>query len=78
MARSLSKVQKKISKKRGGRPTALHENSRDAQRLRAAGAREDKMSKLLSAAHKANQTYGKSFRSHLGLKYANDTLQWTE
>ncbi|KAJ9603862.1 translation machinery-associated protein 16 [Cladophialophora chaetospira] len=59
MARSLNKVQKKISKKRGGKPTALHENSRDAQRLRRAGGREEKLARLLDAAVKSNQVYGK-------------------
>jgi translation machinery-associated protein 16 len=59
MARALSKVQKQISKKRGGKPTALHENSRDAKRLRRAGAREEKLARLMDAAVRANQTYGK-------------------
>ena len=60
MARSLSKVQKKISKKRTGKRTgmSLHENSRDAQRLRRAGAREDKVGRLMDAAVRANQSYG--------------------
>lgn len=57
MPRALSKVQKHISKKRGGKPTSLHQNSRDAQRLRRAGAREEKLNKLLDAATKANQVY---------------------
>lgn len=57
MARSLDKVQKKISKKRGGKPNALHENSRDAQRLRTAGAREDKLAKIWKAATRANHAY---------------------
>ena len=57
MAKSLNKVQKKVSKKRGGKPNNLHENSRDAQRLRTAGAREEKMAKLLDAAYRANQAY---------------------
>lgn len=59
MARSLQKVQKQITKKRGGKPTALHENSRDARRLRAAGAREDKLTRIMSAAQKSQQHYGK-------------------
>ena len=58
MPRSLSKVQKHVSKKRGGKPNALHENSRDAQRLRRAGAREDKLTKILNAATRSNQNYG--------------------
>jgi translation machinery-associated protein 16 len=57
MARSLSKVQKHISKKRGGKPNSLHQNSRDAQRLRRAGAREEKVAKLIDAATRANQVY---------------------
>lgn len=57
MARSLSKVQKKISKKRGGKPNSLHENSRDAQRLRTAGAREDKLAKLVDAASRSQRVF---------------------
>ena len=60
MARALNKIQKQISKKRGGKPTALHENSRDAQRLRRAGAREEKLRRSMEAALKANQVYGKT------------------
>jgi translation machinery-associated protein 16 len=57
-ARSLSKVQKKISKKSGGKPpTALHENSRDAQRLRQAGAREEKLQRIWDTAARSNQVY---------------------
>jgi translation machinery-associated protein 16 len=59
MAKALYKVQKQISKKRVGKGSALHVNSRDAQRLRAAGAREDKLSKLVTAANRANQSYGR-------------------
>lgn len=57
MARALQKVQKAIAKKRGGKTTALHENSRNAQRLRQAGAREDKLAKILSAATRSNRVY---------------------
>lgn len=57
MARALDKVQKKISKKKGGKLTALHENSRDANRLRQAGAREDKIARIMTAAHKSNGVY---------------------
>lgn len=59
MAKALYKVQKQIAKKRAGKGNALHVNSRDAQRLRAAGAREDKLSKLVTAANRANQSYGR-------------------
>lgn len=58
MAKALHKVHKLIAKKKGGKTNALHENSRDSRRLRTAGAREDKIAKLLAAASKANQTYG--------------------
>ena len=59
MARSLAKVQKRVSKKRGGKLNTLHENSRDSKRLRRAGAREDKIARLLQAAKSANQLYGR-------------------
>ncbi len=53
MAHNLSKVQKKITKKKG-RATSLHENSRDAQKLRRASARSDRLGKLSAARSKAN------------------------
>lgn len=67
MAKSLDKVHKKISKKRGGKPNSLHENSRDAQRLRTASAREDKLSRLMDAAAKSNQIYGRALLSCHGI-----------
>lgn len=57
MPRSLNKVQKHISKKKGGKLNSLHENSRDARRLRAAGAREEKLSKIVDAATRSNKVY---------------------
>lgn len=42
-SKSFGKVQKQISKKRGGKPNALHQNSRDAKRLQRAGKRDDKL-----------------------------------
>ena len=54
MAKSLAKVQKKISKKNKS-TRSLHENSRDAQRLRRAGARSEKLERLAAARAKANQ-----------------------
>ena len=56
MPKSLAKVQKKIAKKKG-HSNSLHENSRDAQRLRRAGARSEKLDKLAAARAKANQPY---------------------
>lgn len=42
-SKSFGKVQKQISKKRGGKPTALHQNSRDAKRLQRAAKRDGKL-----------------------------------
>ncbi|KAI4105538.1 MAG: hypothetical protein LQ339_003380 [Xanthoria mediterranea] len=56
MPKDLAKVQKKIHKKKGA-ATSLHENSRDAKRLRRAGARSDKLDKLATARAKALQPY---------------------
>ena len=52
--KNLSKIQKKIAKKKGGRSTCLHENSRDVQRLRRAGARSERLDKLAAARAKAH------------------------
>lgn len=41
----LAKVQKHVSKKKGAKIHSLHENSRDAMRLRKAGARDDKIAR---------------------------------
>ncbi|PBP20840.1 putative Translation machinery-associated protein 16 [Diplocarpon rosae] len=51
MPKSLEKTRKKISKKKGN-ITALHENSRDVQRLRRAGMRDDKLVKVAAARRK--------------------------
>ncbi|KAJ5594194.1 uncharacterized protein N7459_000402 [Penicillium hispanicum] len=53
---TLQKVQKHISKKRGV-ADSLHENSRDAQRLRRAGARDDRLSRHASITLRARQPY---------------------
>lgn len=69
MPRALNKVQKHISKKKGGKPTALHENSRDARRLRTAGAREDKIARIATAAARSNRIYVNRvawMKDHLG------------
>ncbi|KAI9824366.1 MAG: hypothetical protein M1819_000871 [Sarea resinae] len=57
MPKSLSKVQKHIVKKRGGKATSLHENSRDSQRLRRAGARDDKIAKVSASRAKSNRPH---------------------
>ncbi|KAI9723691.1 MAG: hypothetical protein M1812_000991 [Candelaria pacifica] len=56
MPKSLAKVQKKISKKKGS-TNSLHENSRDSQRLRRAGARDDKLARVAAARAKTNQPH---------------------
>ena len=58
MPKSLAKVQKKLSKKKG-KLNSLHENSRDAQKLRRASGREDKLAREATARGKQNQYYCK-------------------
>lgn len=53
---SLSKVHKHISKKRGAMDS-MHENSRDARRLRRAGSREERLSHHAGMTLKARQPY---------------------
>lgn len=40
-----------------GNINSLHENSRDSQKLRRAGAREQKLLRIATARAKVNQTY---------------------
>ncbi|OQD77305.1 hypothetical protein PENDEC_c003G02697 [Penicillium decumbens] len=54
--RNLQKVQKHISKKRGA-IGAMHENSRDAQRLRRAGARDERLIKHNANVDQARRPY---------------------
>ncbi|KAG0647074.1 hypothetical protein D0Z07_7274 [Hyphodiscus hymeniophilus] len=54
MPKSLEKTRKKIAKKKTN-ITALHENSRDSQRLRRAANRDDKISRIASARKKNDQ-----------------------
>ncbi|KAK2802527.1 hypothetical protein FQN50_007333 [Emmonsiellopsis sp. PD_5] len=56
MPRNLYKVQKQISKKRG-KVDSLHENSRDAKKLRRAGGREDKLARAATATTKGRQLF---------------------
>ncbi|CEJ57063.1 hypothetical protein PMG11_05771 [Penicillium brasilianum] len=53
---SLSKVHKHISKKRSAMDS-MHENSRDAKRLRRAGSREERLSHHAGMTLKARQPY---------------------
>ena len=56
MPKSLAKVQKRVAKKKKN-SRSLHENSRDAQKLRRAGARSEKLDRLGTARAKANQPH---------------------
>jgi translation machinery-associated protein 16 len=57
MPSRLSKVQKHVSKKKGSKINSLHENSRDAQRLRKAGVRDDRVARLSAVREKANRQW---------------------
>ena len=46
-----------MKKKKGDKITSLHENSRDAQRLRRAGARDDRVARLSSIRDKMNKPW---------------------
>ncbi|KAL4870753.1 hypothetical protein BDV12DRAFT_165162 [Aspergillus spectabilis] len=56
MPKSLSKVQKHISKKKGG-IDAMHENSRDAKLLRRAGSRDDRVARVSAIMARGRQSY---------------------
>lgn len=58
MPKTLQKVHKHISKKRGV-VEALHENSRDAKRLRRANARDDRVARVHTNLSRGRQSYGK-------------------
>ncbi|KAI4274426.1 MAG: hypothetical protein LQ337_003961 [Flavoplaca oasis] len=72
MPKDLAKVQKRIQKKKGA-TTSLHEDSRDAKRLRRAGARSDKLEKLAAARGKALQPYheAQTAQRSSGYRYLN-------
>lgn len=53
----LSKVQKKVAKKRRDNTNSLHENSRDAMKLRRAAGRAEKLEKLAGARNKAKNPH---------------------
>jgi translation machinery-associated protein 16 len=62
MPKSLEKTRKKISKKKGN-ITALHENSRDSQRLRRALMRDDRLVRVASSRRKNDQPMSESWIS---------------
>ncbi|KAK3073286.1 translation machinery-associated protein 16 [Teratosphaeriaceae sp. CCFEE 6253] len=57
MPSKLSKVQKHVTKKKGSKINSLHENSRDAKRLRNAGARDDRVARMGAVREKANRQW---------------------
>lgn len=57
MPKSMHKVQKHISKKKGALE-AMHENSRDAKLLRRAGARDDRVARVSASMTRGRQSYG--------------------
>ena len=57
MPSKLSKIQKHVTKKKGAKATSLHENSRDAHRLRQAGARDDKVARMTAVRNKVNKQW---------------------
>ena len=71
MARALAKVQKKVLKKKGDLST-LHENSRDAKRLRRAGARTEKLEKHKAARDRANRSHGNNKSSRDAVSQINN------
>lgn len=56
--KNLSKIQKKLTKKRG-KLNALHEESRNAKILRRASAREDRIARVATSAMIARQSFCK-------------------
>ncbi|KAH0538519.1 hypothetical protein FGG08_004906 [Glutinoglossum americanum] len=57
MPKNAIKAQKKIRQKRGSNANSLHENSRDAQMLRRASAREDKLAQITARRAKLNRPH---------------------
>lgn len=57
MPSKLAKVQKHVAKKKGSKITSLHENSRDAKRLRRAGARDDRVARLSATRERNNKPW---------------------
>jgi len=55
MPSQLAKVQKHVAKKKGRKINSLHENSRDARRLRRASSRDDRVARMSNVREKANR-----------------------
>lgn len=70
--KNLSKIQKKLSKKRG-KLNALHEDSRNAKILRRASAREDRIARVASSAVIARQSFCKDAATSSDIWFADLT-----
>ena len=57
MPSKLAKVQKQVTKKKGNKIHSLHENSRDAKRLRKAGARDHRVARLTAGRERNNKIW---------------------
>lgn len=57
MPSKLAKVHKQVAKKKGSKINSLHENSRDAKRLRRAGARDDRVARLSASRERNNKAW---------------------
>ncbi|CZR64198.1 probable TMA16 Protein putative involved in cytoplasmic ribosome function [Phialocephala subalpina] len=81
MPKSLEKTRKKIAKKKGN-ISALHENSRDSQKLRRAANRDDKLEKVASLRKKHDRPlmeraayFQEAIRANDGKPLEVDTIQ---
>lgn len=72
MPSKFHKVQKRVNKKKGN-TTALHENSRDALRLRSAVARDDKVARLGALREKTNEPHGKLALAYSAARHATNS-----
>lgn len=57
MPSAFAKVQKHVKKKKGAKIKSLHENSRDAQRLRRATTRDDRVARLTAVREQVNKQW---------------------
>ena len=57
MPSKLAKVQKHVAKKKGSKANSLHENSRDAKRIRRADARDDRVARLSATRQRNNKQW---------------------
>lgn len=68
MPSSLQKVTKHVNKKKGAKANSLHENSRDARRLRKAGVRDERVARLHSQKNREHHQWTERvafFKDHL-------------